>query len=410
LDGSIEVKLRASGYIFGAFHAEPRSSSALASRSSSSNEYGYRIHPGVQTSIHDHVVNFRADFDICGPKNTLVHTSLEPLQRQYSWDEPEVSGPRNTMHLLHQPVTHETGLNWPKNSAGMYLITAPNSTNKWGETRAYRILPGTGMGNPSHLTILNSTTLGNSASWSSSDLWVLKNHPATEPGSAHHYNYLDPAEPLVDFNKMVEDREAIEDEDLVVYFNLGGHHVPSSQDIPNTLMHTSASSVLFMPFNYFDDDVSKQWRQGVRIDRAPSQQKASKSPADPALKEEVRSTPSSSSRRAQRRSDSNPSIDDSIAAAAASSKRIATKNKADDGVTWFGGHYTSSSGVHVSQEALTPDLSHYMKERDEGEEGGWKAVRNDVGGGLLGLFVGKQRGGGGGSRKDEDRKGPGMDW
>ncbi|EXJ72703.1 uncharacterized protein A1O5_03850 [Cladophialophora psammophila CBS 110553] len=396
LDGSVEVKLRASGYIFGAFHAEPRSSTSfsfppLPQRDSSANEYGYRVHPALHTSMHDHVVNFRADFDICGTANTVVRTSIEPLQRTYHWDRPEVPGLRNTMHMVHRPVTHETGLDWPKNSGEMYLITAPNDTNKWGETRAYRILPGTGMGNPARLTIVNSTALGASAPWSSSDLWILRNHPSTEPGSAHHLNALEPLSPLVDFAKMVADREVVEKEDLVVYFNLGGHHVPSSQDIPNTLMHTSASSVVFMPFNYFDEDVSKAVRQGVRVDRRPKKENIVVAAGGvgaeldgEAAKEEVRR----SSNRAAR---SGPT----------------EKSKEDDGVSWFGARYTTP--VLVSEAMLSPDLSHYMKERDDGEQGGWKTVRNNVGGGLYGLFVGKEREGGRGHQRDGDDGGR-LDW
>jgi primary-amine oxidase len=376
LDGSIEVKVRASGFIFGAFHAEPRSS-PLA-RDENTNEYGYRIHPAIHTSMHDHVISFRADFDICAPKNTLVRTSIEPLQKTYHWDKPEVSGVRNTMHMVHEPVKQETGLDWPKNGGEMYLITNPNATNKWGETRAYRILPGTGMSNPSHLTILNSTTLGRSAAWSTSDLWVLKNHPDTEPFSAHHLNYIEPLNPLVDFANMV-DGEDIEEEDLVFYFNLGGHHVPTSQDIPNTLMHTSASSVLFMPFNYFDEDVSRAVRQGVRIDRRPEKKKKDKNNGD---KEEIRKSRHMERSRGSREEEEG-------------------ETRKHEEVSYFGAHYTSP--VTIEQEMLSPDLSHYMKERDDGEVGGWKTVRNNVGGGLLGLFVGKERG-------DEDDGRDRWDW
>jgi primary-amine oxidase len=335
--------------------------------------------------MHDHVVNFRADLDICGEANTLVRTHIQPVTHSYAWDKPEVPGPRNTMHMKHETVTHETGLDWPRNSAEMYLITAPNATNKWGETRAYRVLPGTGMGNPAHLTILNSTTLGNSATWSASDLWVLKNHPNTEPGSAHHLNALEPLSPLVDFARMA-DGEAIDaqGEDLVLYFNLGGHHVPSSQDVPNTLMHTSASSVMFVPFNYFDEDVSRALRQGVRIDRR-AEAEVSKDFKDSKAgdKGEIRRSAHGAGLRN---------------AGAASTK--STEKDLDGGVTYFGARYTSP--VQVAEEMLSPDLSRYMEERDKGEEGGWKVVRNRVGGGLYGLFVGKERGQGekGGGRMD----------
>lgn len=369
LDGSIEVKVRASGFIFSAFHAEPRSSPLT--RDDDTNEYGYRIHPAVHTSMHDHVISFRADFDICGPKNTVIRTAIEPISRTYPWDKPEVPGIRNTMHMVHSPVQHETGLNWPTNGREMYIVTNRNATNKWGETRGYRIQPGTGMSNPSHLTILNSTALGRSAAWSASDLWILRNHPDTEPASAHHLNYIDPHSPLVDFEKMV-DGESVEDEDLVVYFNLGGHHVPTSQDVPNTLMHTSASSVMFVPFNYFDTDVSRALRQGVRIDRRrpDSEKKQTKNDGEQEIKR----------------------------------PRHPPRDSADDQeVAYFGAHYTSP--LKVEHEMLSPDLSHYLKERDEGEMGGWKTVRNHVGGGLPGLFVRKERASSGGDENgDEGRE------
>nr|POE69099.1 primary amine oxidase, lung isozyme [Quercus suber] len=55
------------------------------------------------------------------------------------------------------------------------------------------------------------------------------------------------------------------DGDLVVYFNLGAHHIPHSDDIPNTLMHTSPSSVIFVPHNFMDRDPSRESVQGVRV-------------------------------------------------------------------------------------------------------------------------------------------------
>jgi len=69
---------------------------------------------------------------------------------------------------------------------------------------------------------------------------------------------------MIDFSTFV-DGESIVQEDLVVYFNLGSHHLPDASDLPNTLMHTSASSVMFTPHNFFDRDPSRQSSQGVRL-------------------------------------------------------------------------------------------------------------------------------------------------
>jgi primary-amine oxidase len=376
LDGSIEVKVRASGYIFTSFAGHPRSTTSdtkdndadeLRSRSSPpfphpNHRYGYQIQPSASTSMHDHTLLFRADLDISpsGLNDSFQRVSIKPFTHAYPWDtnpnhkDPSHPQPRNTMRLAHHPLTHETGLNWPKNAAEMYLIQSPE-LNAWAENKAYRILPGTGMGTPSHLSILNSTSLGKSAKWSESDLWVVKNKESEAQG-ASYLNYLCPNDPLVDFAK-ISDGEALnvkggkeeEDEsksyseneadgdDLVVYFNLGTHHVPGSSDIPNTLMHTSASSVMFIPFNYFDEDVSKYRRQGVRVD-------------------------------AQTRAD------------------LGWK----EGMRVVGGGRYEDAGTKGKRKHVVLDVRRDLEPEVDGffEEGGMRAVGKRVGGGIWGLWKG----------------------
>ena len=206
LDGSIEVKVRASGFIFGAFYGATE-----LSNTTKSSEYGYRIHDAVSSSMHDHVLNFKADLDIAGTTNTLVRVGIEPASVSYEWEQADRSS-RNTMRLVNTPVLEETGLDWPQNSGAMYVVLNKDSTNVWGENRGYRIVPGTGMGTPPHLTILNSTSLGKAAEWAGRDLWVVKQKD-TEPRSASPMNFVEPYSPLVDFAKFV-DQEAIVQEDL----------------------------------------------------------------------------------------------------------------------------------------------------------------------------------------------------
>ncbi|GKT48762.1 primary amine oxidase, liver isozyme [Colletotrichum spaethianum] len=52
LDGSISVEARASGYVQTTYLGAP--------------EFGFTIQKGLSGSIHDHVLNFKADFDILG--------------------------------------------------------------------------------------------------------------------------------------------------------------------------------------------------------------------------------------------------------------------------------------------------------------------------------------------------------
>lgn len=159
----------------------------------------------------------------------MVRMALEPLTKPYPWDAPEVKE-RNTMHLVEYPVEVETGMDWPKNSGEFYLVYHADKKNAWGERRGYRITSGTGLASTPHLTIENSTTLGDSARWAEHDVWVVRRKD-TEPRSADPLNYFAPHDPIIDFNK-IADRESLDrqagdyDGDLVVYFNLGAHHVP----------------------------------------------------------------------------------------------------------------------------------------------------------------------------------------
>jgi primary-amine oxidase len=257
LDGTLEVKVRASGYIFAAFYA---------TNTTKVDEYGHKVHDALSTSMHDHVINFKADLDVAGPTNDLVRMAIEPITKSYSWDLPDVTE-RNTMHLVEYPVIQETGMDWPKNGGEFYIVYS-DKKNAWGERKGYRITSGTGMGATPHLTILNSTTLGDSARWAEHDLWVLQRKD-TEPRGADPYNFLEPQDPIVDFTHLANG-ETLEhgedyDGDLVIYFNVGAHHVPHSGDIPNTLMHTSATSVMFVPHNFNDRDPTRATSQGVRI-------------------------------------------------------------------------------------------------------------------------------------------------
>jgi primary-amine oxidase len=90
LDGSTEVKVRASGYIQGVYYAPGES-----------EQYGFRFHDQFATSMHDHVINFKADLDIVDAPNTLVKISIDPKTRTYPWSEEEML---HTMGITSIPI------------------------------------------------------------------------------------------------------------------------------------------------------------------------------------------------------------------------------------------------------------------------------------------------------------------
>ncbi|CAK5278719.1 unnamed protein product [Mycena citricolor] len=250
LDGAVETVVRASGYIQSAYYAH-------------NSEYGYRVHDSLSGSMHDHSLNWKVDMDVLGTANTFVKHKIAPAEVKYSWSNET----RKTMKLEKVKVKNEdqAKLYWPRNGADMFIVENldPSKANKYGEARGYKISPSRG-GSGMHLTIQDSPNLLKSQSFATHALYVTKQKD-TEPRSAHAHNDYDPGHPIIDFSEFL-DGDNLEQEDIVVWLNLGMHHVPHTGDMPNTVFTTAQSAFIISPHNYLLNDASRTTRQMVRID------------------------------------------------------------------------------------------------------------------------------------------------
>lgn len=246
LDGSLSVEVRASGYIQAAYYAK-------------NEDYGFKITDTLSGSMHDHVLNFKADFDLFGVNNTVQVQEQVPETRSYPWSKGKVF---NTMKLKRSFIENEDEgrFDWSPNSANQIFVVNKDVKNKYGEYRGYRVLPS----NTAHLTMKESTVLKNAARWSEHDVAVTVCKD-TEPRSSHHYNNQDTSYPPVNFIDFF-DSENLDQKDLVLWLNLGMHHIPHTGDLPNTVFTTAHSGLLFMPTNYFDVGVNIQTTQMVKVE------------------------------------------------------------------------------------------------------------------------------------------------
>lgn len=247
MDGSIHVEVRASGYILAAYWAN-------------NEDYGFTIHDSLSGSMHDHVLNFKLDMDVLGTANTLATTSFVPTTEVYPWSK---GRPRNTMKVARDKITNEDQgkLMWTSNDATSYAVVNSDALNPYGNPRGYRITPSS---STIHLTVENSTNLANAANWATHDFFVTKQKD-TEPRAAHSYNNQDVHDPMIDFDQFF-DGENLEQEDLVIWFNLGMHHIPHTGDLPNTVFTTAHSGLKIVPMNYLPGDPSRATQNQVRID------------------------------------------------------------------------------------------------------------------------------------------------
>ena len=72
-------------------------------------------------------------------------------------------------------------------------------------------------------------------------------------------------DPMINFDKFF-DGESLVQEDLVIWLNLGMHHLPHTGDLPFTLFTTAHASVRFQPVNYWNEDISIESLSQVEID------------------------------------------------------------------------------------------------------------------------------------------------
>lgn len=81
MDGSLEVIVRASGYLQSSFYYPAQ------------GKFGPRIQQATQGSLHDHIITYKADFDILGTSNSLQVSELKAVNQ---------SQPYVTNALTHQ--------------------------------------------------------------------------------------------------------------------------------------------------------------------------------------------------------------------------------------------------------------------------------------------------------------------
>ncbi|KIK59562.1 hypothetical protein GYMLUDRAFT_44520 [Collybiopsis luxurians FD-317 M1] len=255
IDGTMEVRLSASGYLQGGYW-EPLQ-----------DPYGGKIREASMGNLHDHVINYKVDLDIAGLENSVLETKTVQETVKQPWFEDDEWGSTAIQQRITRNVLEtedEALLKYPTNFQGHFSIINQNKTNAWGVPRGYAIHAGY---SPIHNTVIGSRRLLNSANWARYNLAVSLRKD-TEPSSSSMWNMNLPGKPTVDFHRFF-DGESIEQKDLVAWINVGTHHLPQAEDSPNTKTTVAMSSFLLTPLNYFDSDISLDSTNAILM-KAPS--------------------------------------------------------------------------------------------------------------------------------------------
>lgn len=247
IDGTISVDAHASGYVQANYY-----------RPDDEDRWGPRIEQTIAGTLHTHVMNFKADFDLIDENNTFVRTDIVVENVTQPWHE-DFGTFEMMRYNISDVQTEDDGLiDLPPNGQSMFTVVNKEHTNKWGQARGYRILPG--LSNVV-LASKNSPFFRKNAQFAKQPLAVSRQHD-TEPASSAILNQNVPEAPLVEFYKFF-DGESLVQKDLVTWFNLGMHHYTRAEDIPNTLMSEAHSNIYFAPQNWGDTELTKDISNAV---------------------------------------------------------------------------------------------------------------------------------------------------
>jgi primary-amine oxidase len=218
-----------------------RSKSLSDSTAPRDTEFGPLIAPGLVGIQHDHFFSIRLDIDIDGTANRFVRDKLvaksQPVtsKRTSIWQTEREVAKTDTLAKYRLSYEHPS----------LWRIESSANRNYLGYSTSYALKPG---GNIRPVVDETDSPLAR-AQFVNYHLWVTP-YEADEKWAAGHYsNQSLPGQGLPAWTANNRD---ILDEDIVLWYTLGFHHIPSAEDWP--VYNLGWNSVTLRPYNFFDEN------------------------------------------------------------------------------------------------------------------------------------------------------------
>lgn len=228
LDGTIELQIKATGIL----------STTAQDPGAPRSVYGQALNnDGLYAPIHQHIFNVRLDMEIDGEANAVLEVDTVVPE-----DNPTLSAFHTTDRLL---TSEKEAIRRADPAAHRFWkIVNRNSLNAVAEPVAYRLLPGA---DAITLAARPDAWVSKRAGFATQNLWVTR-YAGDERFPAGEYpNQSTGGDGLPAFT--AGDRPIV-DEDLVVWYTFGMHHVVRLEDWP--VMPRQHVGFMLQPFGFFD--------------------------------------------------------------------------------------------------------------------------------------------------------------
>lgn len=228
-DGTIEAEVKLTGCL----------NTGTYDETGFSKKYGTEVSPGLHAAHHQHFFNFRLDMMLDGVKNSVVET--ETHAEPPGPNNPHLNGFYPVSRVFEKEQEAARILDLPTQRT--WKIINKNSKNIVGQPVGYKILPGE-----------NCLPFAHDDSSVMKRAGFLKNHLYVTPFDADEM-YATGKYPYQHkggdgLPKYIEQNRNIDDEDIVVWYTMGHHHITRPEDWP--VMPTAYINFQLKPVGFFD--------------------------------------------------------------------------------------------------------------------------------------------------------------
>jgi primary-amine oxidase len=226
LDGTIEFLVKATGIL-----------STAGQPAGEKSKYGQTLNNGgLYAPIHQHIFNVRLDMEIDGPANAVYEVDTEI---------PEINPTGSAFYTVDRLLEREQDAIRTADAGRhrFWKVVNHGSRNVVGEPVAYRIIPTDAI----TLAARPEASVAKRAAFATNNLWVTP-YDRTERFPAGEYpNQSRGGDGLPAWTQA---NRSIADEDIVVWYTFGMHHVVRLEDWP--VMPRQHVGFSLQPFGFFD--------------------------------------------------------------------------------------------------------------------------------------------------------------
>ena len=227
-DGTIEAEVKATGIV-----------NTAAVPPGVTPRHGALVAPGVNAIAHQHFFCARLDFDLDGRRNTVheVDTVLTPRGPDNPFGSGFEAVPRTLRRELEAPALVDPlrGRFW--------LVTNEHVRNSLDGPVGYKLLPGENV----QAFAQPDSPLARRAGFAFRHVWVTRFDPGERYAAGEYPNQAEGPDGLP---RWIEADRAIEDEDVVIWYSFGIHHLPRPEDWPVMPVHHIGFKL--KPSGFFD--------------------------------------------------------------------------------------------------------------------------------------------------------------